>query len=51
MKRCLCFNYKKVSKELFAYLSTTGFNFPHIVDVNWRLSFHMKKLICYVEVY
>mmetsp|Transcript_17659 Transcript_17659/g.30055 ORF Transcript_17659/g.30055 Transcript_17659/m.30055 type:complete len:118 (+) Transcript_17659:220-573(+) len=35
--------YTKVSKELFAYLSTTGFNFPHIVDVNWRLSFHMKS--------
>ena len=24
-------------------LATTGFNFPHIVDVNWRLTFHMKS--------
>merc|ERR1712232_206446 len=30
-------------RELIAVLSTTGFNFPHIIDVNWRLTFHMKS--------
>jgi polycomb group RING finger protein 4 len=24
-------------------LATTGFNYPHIVDVHWRLNFFMKS--------
>ena len=29
--------------ELNAMLRTTGFNFPNLVDAEWRLDFHMKS--------